>query len=217
MKLKVLGISGSPVKDGNLETFMNYMLETASRKGLHTEAVYLSKKKIQSCRHCNFCIANQTAEKYCSIDDDAQEIFDKIIASDIILLASPVYFMRSSSLMAALIDRLRAFLFGNVIRKKLKNKIGVSAAVSWMRNAGLETTHLSHICTFLSMGMIPASVHTGVSPLGASAVSSPNGSGEFDENIRLGINNDESGLSSASILMSRAIELAELVKNGTSS
>jgi multimeric flavodoxin WrbA len=217
MKLKVLGISGSPVKEGNLENFMNYMLETASKKGLHTEAVYLSEKKIHSCQHCNFCIENQTADKYCSIDDDAQEIFDKIIASDIILLASPVYFMRSSSLMAALIDRLRAFLFGNVIRKKLKNKIGVSAAVSWMRNAGLETTHLSHICTFLSMGMIPASVHTGISPLGASGLSSPNGSGEFDENIRLGVMNDEHGLSSASILMSRAIELAELVKKGTSS
>ncbi len=217
MNLKVLGISGSPVKDGNMETFLNYMLETASKKGLHTEAVYLSGKNINSCLHCNFCVSNQTSGKYCSIEDDAQEIFDKIIAADIIVLASPVYFMRSSSLMAALIDRLRAFLFGNLIKNKMKNKIGVSAAVSWMRNAGLETTHLSHICTFLSMGMIPAAVHTGISPLGASAVSSPNGTGEFDENIRLGVKDDKYGLSSASIVMSRAIELAELVKRGTGS
>lgn len=217
MNLKVLGISGSPVKDGNMETFLNYMLETASKKGLHTEAVYLSGKNINSCLHCNFCVSNQTSGKYCSIEDDAQEIFDKIIAANIIVLASPVYFMRSSSLMTALIDRLRAFLFGNLIKNKMKNKIGVSAAVSWMRNAGLETTHLSHICTFLSMGMIPAAVHTGISPLGASAVSSPNGTGEFDENIRLGVKDDKYGLSSASIVMSRAIELAELVKRGTGS
>ena len=217
MHYKVLGISGSPVKNGNLETFLNYILETASQKGLQTDAVYLSRMKVHSCIHCNFCVSNQVPGKYCSIEDDAQKIFEKIEAADIIVLASPVYFMRTSSHMAALIDRLRTFLFGNLARKKLKNKIGMSAAVAWMRNAGFETTHLSHICTFLTMEMIPATVHTGISPLGASAVSSPNGTGEFDENIRLGVKNDEYGLSSGSIVMSRAIELAELIKGGENS
>jgi hypothetical protein len=41
----------------------------------------------------------------------------------------------------------------------------VSLAVSWLRQGGLELTHLSHITAFLTLEMIPASVHQGISPL----------------------------------------------------
>lgn len=85
-------------------------------------------------------------------------------------------------------------------------------AVSWLRQGGLELAHLSHITTFLTLEMIPASVHKGVSPLGASALASANGSGGFDPNIRRGIENDEEGLQSARLIMKRALELARLVR-----
>ncbi|MFW9995968.1 MAG: flavodoxin family protein [Candidatus Odinarchaeota archaeon] len=214
MALKVLGISGSPVKEGNTETYLQYMLEIATRKGLSCETVNLSEVDISDCKHCNFCIRKQSSEKYCAIDDGAQSIFKKAEQADIIILASPVYFMRTSGRMAALIDRLRVFLYGNHTGGKLKNKIGVSAAVSWWRNGGLETTHLSHIQAFITLGMIPTGARKGVSPLGASAVASPNGSGKFDRNSRLGVRQDELGLQSAAATMERAIELATLINRG---
>ena len=65
------------------------------------------------------------------------------------MLAGPVYFMRSSARMAALLDRFRVFVFGNLAGGKMKNKIGVSMAVSWLRQGGLELAHLSHITIFL--------------------------------------------------------------------
>lgn len=212
MKYKILGISGSPIKKGNVETFLNRAMEGLPAKTTEHEIVHLSRVKIGDCTHCNYCLTRQIPGKYCSINDDAQAVLEKAEAADIIVLASPVYFMRTSARMASLIDRFRVFVFGNLTAGRLKNKIGVSMAVSWLRQGGIELTHLSHITTFLGLEMIPASVHKGVSPLGASAYASPQGSGDFDPNVTLGIENDEMGLQSARLIMRRAVQLAKLVR-----
>ena len=215
MEIKVLGIAGSPVKKGNLETFMTTMLKTVSPlENVTTETIFLSGLEINDCKHCNFCINKQKKGKYCSINDDAQLVFDKVETADVLLLATPVYFTRMSGLMASMIDRLRVFIFGNEAGAKLKDKVGVSAAVAWGRNAGFETTHLSMISTFLLLEMIPTSVHHCASPLGASAVASEHGLGQFKKEIRLGVEQDLGGLHSADVLMKRAVELATIIKKG---
>ncbi len=211
MPCKILGISGSPVKKGNVETLLQRTLEGLPRQDLQYEVVHLSGLKIKDCIHCNFCLTKQALGKYCSLKDDAQVILEKAEAADVIVLASPVYFMRSSARMAVLIDRFRVFVFGNLTAGRLKNKIGVSMAVSWLRQGGLETTHLTHITTFLALEMIPASVHKGISPLGASVFASRDGSGDFDRQVALGIENDELGMTSARLIMRRAIELTKLI------
>lgn len=210
--VNILGISGSPVKKGNLEHFLGKMLDSVAGEDVSADIVHLSQVEIRECIHCNFCLTKQKQGKYCSIVDDAQAVFEKIEKADIIIMASPVYFMRTSAKMATLIDRLRVFIFGNLVKGRLRNKIGVSAAVSWLRNGGVETTHLSHLYAFMTLEMIPASVHKGISPLGASAVSSEHGAGDFDPSVRIGIENDKPGLESAVYLMERAMELSKLMK-----
>lgn len=212
MTYKILGISGSPVKEGNVETFLNRAITGLPAKNIEHDIIHLSGLEIRDCKHCNYCLTKQVPGKYCSIKDDAQAVLEKAEAADIIVLASPVYFLRTSGYMATLIDRFRVFVFGNLTAGRLKNKIGVSMAVSWLRQGGIELTHLSHITTFLGLEMIPASVHKGVSPLGASAYASPQGSGDFDPQVTLGIENDEPGLKSARLIMRRAMELAKLIK-----
>lgn len=215
MEVKVLGVSGSPISGGNVETFLARILESiSSRPGVSTEMVSLAKLTIKDCQHCNYCNRNQTGGKYCAIEDGAQPLFEKVESSDVLVLATPVYFMRTSARMAAFIDRLRLFIFGNLTKGRLTNKIGVSAAVSWARHGGVETTHLSHIMTFLTLEMIPVSSHDSVSLLGAAAVASPKGSGKFDP-PRMGIEKDEVGLQSLRPIMNRALELAAIVKKGS--
>jgi multimeric flavodoxin WrbA len=212
MTYKILGISGSPVKKGNVETLLSRAIKSLPAKNIEHEIVCLSGLTIGDCIHCNFCLKKQIAGKYCSLKDDAQGIFEKSESADIIILASPVYFMRSSARMSALIDRFRVFVFGNLTAGRMKNKIGVSLAASWLRNGGVETTHLTHILAFLTLEMIPASTHQGISPLGASVLTSINGSGNFDQSVSLGMENDEQGLLSARLILRRAIELAKLTK-----
>jgi len=215
MNFNILGISGSPVKDGNVEALLQFMLEAVGNKpGVTTEALHLSRLDVGGCIHCNFCVRKQKEGKYCSIEDDAQMVFEKMEAADIVVLATPVYFMRTSGHMASLMDRCRSFVFGNLKRGVMKNKVGVSAAVAWGRHGGFETTHLGHITTFLTLEMIPTSVHHCISPLGASTVASPQGSGLFDKSIRIGVMEDPMGLHSASAHMNRALELSALLQRG---
>jgi len=114
-------------------------------------------------------------------------------------------------MMATFIDRLRVFTFGNVAGGKLRNKIGISAGVSWLRHGGMETTHLSHLYAFITLDMITATMHASISPLGASAVSSKCGEGHFDPKIKLGVNEDKAGIKAAEGQLSRALELVELI------
>ena len=212
MTYKILGISGSPVKKGNVETLLNRAIESLPAKNIEHEIVNLSGFKIRDCIHCNFCLQKQIPGKYCFIKDDAQAVFEKAEKADIIVLASPVYFMRTSARMAALIDRLRVFVFGNLTAGRMKNKIGASVAAAWLRNGGVETTHLTHILAFLTLEMIPASTHQGISALGASVLTSINRSGKFEPVVSLGMENDEQGLLSARLILRRAMELAKLIK-----
>ncbi len=216
MELFIIGISGSPVKQGNVDFLLQAMLDSVGERGIVKEAVGLSGTRVEECRHCNFCLRKQTSGKYCAIEDGAQELFEKIERADILVLSSPVYFMRTSARMAALIDRLRVFVFGNITGGRLKNKIGVSAAVAWSRHGGLETTHLSHLYAFLTLEMIPASAHKSTSLLGASAVSGPDGGAGVDQNSRRGVEHDTAGLQSAAAVMQRAVELAAIIRKGTS-
>lgn len=211
MSYKIVAISGSPKTKGNVGSFLASIMEMASEKGFETETVYLSKMHIKNCTHCNYCISKQKDKKYCSLDDDAQAIYEKVEQADVIVFASPVYFMRTSGMMATFIDRLRVFIFGNVASGRLRNKIGISAAVSWLRHGGIETTHLSHILAFITLDMIPATIHSSISPMGASSVSSRHGEGEFDPSVHIGVSEDQAGHDSAKAVIDRALELLELM------
>ena len=211
MPFKIVGISGSPVKQGNTDTFLSTIIDSAAAKGLETDIVNLAEMNIKNCIHCNYCLAKQKPGRYCSLHDDAQQIYEKLETADIIVLASPVYFMRTSGMMATFIDRLRVFIFGNIIGGKLRNKIGISAGVSWLRHGGMETTHLSHLFAFMTLDMIPATVHSSISPMGASAVSSRHGEAAFEPSVRIGVNEDKAGIKTAGAQLSRALELLELI------
>ena len=210
---KILGISSSPVKKGNTETLLDHMMKTAKDIGCDAKSVKLSGKDIKECIHCNSCIGKQKEHKYCILDDDAQPIFEMAQDADILLFASPVYHMRTNARMAALLDRMRVFIFGNISEGKLKNKVGISAAAGWKRHGGFETTHLSHMYAFFNFDMIPVGCHHSISPLGASVLSSRHGHGIFEKNVKLGILEDKAGLKSAEMIIKRAVEVSETLES----
>jgi len=214
--VKFLAISSSPVKKGNGEYLTAHMLKTAKELGCDTQGFNLSEMEIKECLHCNACIKKQKPEEYCVLNDDAQTIFKAAEQSDIILLSSPVYHMRMHVRMATLADRMRVFIFGKLSSGKMKNKVGISAAVAWKRHGGLETTHLSHMYVFYNLDMLPVGCHHSISPLGASALSSRHGEGQFEKDIRLGVMEDEAGLKSGEMIVKRAIEVVNALKGETS-
>ena len=117
----VIGISGSP-RDKNT----NYMLKTVlDATGFDYEMILLKDKNIKHCAACGGCHFSHK----CVISDDMQEIYNKLIHADVIVLASPTYFANVTGLMKNFFDRcLPLFL-----SEKLENKKAIVLTVGNFR------------------------------------------------------------------------------------
>ena len=102
MSKKVLILSGSPRKGGNSDLLCDEFMRGALEAGNQVEKIFLRSKKIAPCNACYYC--KQSGGK-CAIQDDMAEILDKMQATDVIVMASPVYFYSIDAQMKAVIDR----------------------------------------------------------------------------------------------------------------
>ena len=102
--MKVLALSGSPRKKGNTETLLRAVLKGVEAAGGEIELIRLYDLRIQPCIACGGC--DKTGE--CVLEDDMQELYPKILASQRIILASPIYFYGITAQAKAFIDRCQA-------------------------------------------------------------------------------------------------------------
>jgi multimeric flavodoxin WrbA len=102
--MKVLGIFGSPRRGGNTDILLEEILKGAEKEGAGVDRIYLTDYAITPCKECHGC--DQTGQ--CVILDDMQKIYPKLLESDIIVLASPIFFYGVTAWAKALIDRSQA-------------------------------------------------------------------------------------------------------------
>lgn len=102
MGRKVLILSSSPRRGGNSDTLCDEFLRGAIEAGNDAEKIFLADKKIGYCTGCSVC---SLYGKPCPQNDDAAEVIDKMLAAEVIVMATPVYFYTMSAQMKTLIDR----------------------------------------------------------------------------------------------------------------
>ena len=102
---KILGIIGSPRKNGNTDILVSQVLAGAKSAGAEIEALYLGDLDIHECNGCHACWRAQV----CSKKDDMNPIYQKIAESDAFVFGTPVYWYGPTALMKAFIDRLVYF------------------------------------------------------------------------------------------------------------
>lgn len=100
----VLGIAGSPRRDGNSEILLDEALAAAEAQGVMVEKVVLSALKFLPCISCGAC--NKTG--VCSLDDEMLPLYEKIGAAQALIFASPMYFYTVSAWAKSAIDRAQA-------------------------------------------------------------------------------------------------------------
>lgn len=96
----VLVISTS-LRKGNSNALAEKFAEGAKGAGNNVEIVSLVGKNISFCRGCFACLSKGK----CVINDDANEITEKMKNADVIAFATPVYYYSMSGQMKTLIDR----------------------------------------------------------------------------------------------------------------
>lgn len=103
---KILILEGSPRRNGNSAILSEEFARGAQEVGCSVEKVYIAGKRIAGCLGCNACYCNGGA---CVQKDDMAEIRERMLAADVIVLASPVYFYSMTAQMKTVIDRTYAF------------------------------------------------------------------------------------------------------------
>lgn len=102
MKKQVLILSSSPRKEGNSDRLCDEFLRGALESGHEAEKLRLADYTINYCTGCGTC---SMLQKPCPQKDDAAMIVEKMLAADVIVMATPVYFYTLSAQMKTLIDR----------------------------------------------------------------------------------------------------------------
>ncbi len=103
---KVLILEGSPRRRGNSAILSAEFARGAAEAGCSVEMVNVAGKKIAGCLGCDACYRNGGT---CVQKDDMQEVREKMLAADVIVLASPIYFYSMTAQLKAVIDRAYAF------------------------------------------------------------------------------------------------------------
>ena len=133
--MKIIGINGSPWKDGNTSLIIKVIFKELEKEGISTELIELSDVKIKPCRIAkgDKCFACSNKGNCVFNDNDFDQIFEKIKEAGGIILGSPVYGASITTEMKVFLDRMGISSIFNP--ETLRHKVG--ASVSAVRRAGV--------------------------------------------------------------------------------
>ncbi|PLX41242.1 MAG: NADPH-dependent FMN reductase [Deltaproteobacteria bacterium] len=102
--MKVLVLEGGARKSGNTSTVTGWVVEELGSMGHEVERITLQDKDIKGCLACMKC-KGKADEVGCVIKDDAISILEKMVAAELVLFTSPLYFWGVAGPLKSLIDR----------------------------------------------------------------------------------------------------------------
>ena len=107
--MQITVIQGSPRKSGNTATLVSSTMERLGAAAPAVDVAYLHGMGIAPCNGCMACQKTADAPG-CVIDDGMQPLFEKLLSSDCIVFASPVYCYSVSAQMKAFLDRISCLI-----------------------------------------------------------------------------------------------------------
>jgi multimeric flavodoxin WrbA len=100
----MLAIYGSPRRKGNTAALLKKAVEGAVEAGAEVEEIVLRDLKMSPCLEIYGCKKNGR----CVIQDDFQGVYDKVVACQGLILASPIFFYTVSAHTKTLMDRFQS-------------------------------------------------------------------------------------------------------------
>lgn len=131
--MKIIALNGSPRKDGNTYTSLSLAGKIFEKEGIDFEIIHI-KSTTKGCMACGMCSVNKNEK--CVIDDEVNDVLQKLKEADGIILGSPVYYAGVAGSMKAFLDRL--FYVAGSNGNMFAHKVGASL-VSVRRSGGSTT------------------------------------------------------------------------------
>lgn len=144
--MKILILKGSPHINGTSNTIVEEFIRGAKEKGHEVDTIDVAHSNLHPCLGCDRCGMNGR----CIQKDDGNAILDKILISDCLVFATPVYYFGISAQLKTLIDRFYA-KNGAITRKHLKV---IYIAAAWNDDEVVMkalNTHFDILTSYLEM------------------------------------------------------------------
>lgn len=105
--MKVLAINSSPRSGGQSKTelMLNHLVQGMRDAGAEVEVVQLRRKKIKNCIGCFTCWT-KTPGQCIQKDDMTNELLPKLLQSDLVVYATPLYFHSMNAAMSTFMERM---------------------------------------------------------------------------------------------------------------
>lgn len=105
--MKIIGICGSPRKNGNSATMLESALRGAVENGAEVERFNLFDLQYSGCRSCFACkLLGGESFGRCALRDDLTDVLDKILNADAVIIATPLYFGEVPGAVRNLFERI---------------------------------------------------------------------------------------------------------------
>jgi hypothetical protein len=103
--ITVLGLAGSPRRNGNTETLLDWCLDAATAHGAEVVKFRLRELDIGGCIACDGCFETGA----CIVEDGMDQLYPFLRSADSVVLAAPIFSMGLSAQAKAMVDRCQPF------------------------------------------------------------------------------------------------------------
>jgi len=103
--MRITVLQGSPNRDGSTAMLVDEFVRGAEESGHSCDVIHVCGMDVSPCTGCVAC----GYEGPCSIDDDNGTIRCKILSSDMLVFATPLYYFGMTSQLKAVIDRFCSY------------------------------------------------------------------------------------------------------------
>ena len=171
--MKIVSVLGSPRDKGNSATIANHLCNKAEKLGAEATTFVLNNLKYRGCQGCMAC---KTKLDRCILEDDLTEVLEAIRDTDVLVLASPVYFWDVSGQLKTFMDRTYSYLVPDFITNPVKSRLSPGKKLVFIvtqgnpdesmftnifpkfeyffRNFGFNETHLIRACGLREPGEV---------------------------------------------------------------
>ena len=152
----VLLVNGSSRKNGNTAVALSIVEKELKQRGLETARFQLDGKPVRGCIACGRC----SSKHKCAFDDDqCNELIEKILEADAVVIGTPVYFAGPNGALCALLDR--AFYAAANFGQLFSGKPAAAIATCWRAGATPSIDRLNKYFTFSQMPVVSSDYWNG--------------------------------------------------------
>jgi multimeric flavodoxin WrbA len=102
----LLCLLASPRRGGNSDILADEVCRAFEQAGGRTEKVVLDRLELRDCTGCDWCKQPREGDEPCVLRDDMGTLYEKMLAADAILWATPVYYWSPAVALKTVLDRL---------------------------------------------------------------------------------------------------------------